>query len=410
MDTQVAVTGIGLVSALGNELEASFRALVDGTTAVTPLSAEVSGCSGISTAGLVTDFDEAAVVGRKNVKRSSRYLSFALLAARRAREDAGLSSAGYAASRVGSIFGSALGGLGQVADTYLSFQRSGLHGVSPFTLPASITNMAPGVAAIEAEAKGPCYSISAGWASSAQAISDAYETVRSGRADVMIAGGAEAGFSPFVFSVLARSGQFARGLPAEQAVQRPFDRGRAGSVASEGAAVLILENLDHARRRGANIYALFRGAAVTYASPRRPETQQSAMTGAMRNAMTDAQLDVTQVDYINAYGSALEQTDRRETAAVKDVFGEHARSLSLSSNKGAIGHMLGASAAFEAAMTILTLKHGVAPPTANLSEPDAVCDLDFIPGAAREQRFDVAMSNTFSETGHNVSLIFRAHA
>ena len=411
-EQRVVITGIGMVSALGAELETCFAAVVEGRSALAPLPPEIANRSGIPAAGWLTDFDPADVVGRKYVKRSSRFLQFSILAARRARADAGLSDAGYAPDRVGSVIGSAVAGMDLVTDAFAAFQRLGLRGVSPYTLPASVTNMASGVVAIEADAQGPCYGTHASWASSGCAIGDAYGALVRGDADAMLTGGAEASFTPFTVTLLSRTGHFIRNVAATELVSRPFDKNRAGMVGSEGATVMILERMDRARRRGAKIYAEIVGSGSAFAPTAHlsQEDQVPTMVASMRAALRDAKLDPHDVGYINAYGSAGRHADRQETEAVKHVFGDHARKLWISSNKGAAGHLLGASGAFEAAMTAKTLQTGTVPPTANLTEPDEHCDLDYVPNSPRQRRFETAMSNTFSESGHCVSLVFRACA
>lgn len=411
---RVVVTGIGIVSAIGAAPDACFDALIEGRSAISALPDEIVGESGIVAGGFVSDFDAGAVVGRKNVRRTSRYLQLTILAARRAFADAGLAADEVAPHRIGNTLGSAIGGLVEVPDSFSGFQRAGLRGVSPYTLPAAIHNMAPGMAAIDAGAKGPCYSVSASWASGACAIADAFGVVRRGSADVVMTGGADACLSPFVLSLFARGGMFATGVEASEGPSRPFDRQRMGLVPAEGAVVLTLESLTHARRRGAQIYAELSGVGSTYAPTPGTTTATQVtrrlhcMQAAMHTALQDAHTDAGDVDYVNAYGSGDPVSDRLETESLKGVFGPHAESLWVSSNKGAVGHMLGASSAFSTAMTAMSLKRGAVPPTLNLTQPDPECDLDYVPEGARERRLQTTLVNTCSESGHNVALVLKA--
>ncbi|MET0387879.1 MAG: beta-ketoacyl-[acyl-carrier-protein] synthase family protein [Polyangiales bacterium] len=410
---RVAITGIGVISPLGSELDKCFEQLAAGSSATDAFNGETSPVRGLPFAAVVRDFDPAAVVGKKNIKRTARFLQMGLSSARMARADAALGDAGYETERVGCLFGSSLGGLEMVNETANGFATSGMRGVSPFLLPGALNNMAAGMIAIDANVHGPCYAVSAGWASSTFAVGQAFEMIRRGAADAMLTGGSESLFeSPLATVLLGRSGLFADQADAPTAASKPFDAARRGLVAGEGATMLVLESMDSALARGAKVYAEVIGYASSFA-PKATQHRSSwsaMMASCMQYALRSAALDPSEVEYVNAYGSGSQATDAMETTAIKQVFGANAKQLWLSSYKGAAGHMLGASGAFETAMTSLALQRGVIPPTANLRSPDPACDLDFMAGSARERKVQVAMKNTFGESGHCGSLILRVAA
>jgi 3-oxoacyl-[acyl-carrier-protein] synthase II len=412
---RVAITGIGVISPLGSDPNKCFEQLLSGTSAVCAYPEDASPVHGLRVAAVVKDFDAAAVVGKKNIKRTARFLQMGLACARAARADSQLAEAGYASDRIGSLFGSSLGGLEMVNENAGGFLSSGLRGVTPFLLPGALNNMAAGMIAIDAAVHGPCYAISAGWASSTIAIGQAFEMVRRGVADAMLAGGSESlADSPLATALLGKSGYFTDVASDGAAASKPFDVSRTGLVAAEGGTVLVLESLEHAKARGATVYAEVLGYASTYApmAPTERTGWSGPMIDCMRAALRSAAIAPAEIEYINSYGSSSRYTDVMETSAVKEVFGAAAvdKKLWLSSNKGATGHMLGASGAFETAMTSLTLKRGMVPPTANLHSQDPECDLDYMAGAARERRITIAMKNTFAESGHCSSLILRVAA
>jgi 3-oxoacyl-[acyl-carrier-protein] synthase II len=417
---RVVITGMGVISPLGNDPGQCFEQVASGASTGRVYPADSSPVRGLHVAAVVPDFDGGAVVGKKNIKRTSRFLQMGLATARSARADANLAAAGYASDRVGCLFGSSLGGLEMVHETASGLAASGLRGVSPFLLPGSLNNMAAGMIAIDAGVNGPCYAVSAGWASSTYALGHAFDMVRSGTADAMLAGGSESLLdAPLATVVLSKSGLFIDALgmqsmnvdkPTE--ASRPFDETRRGLLAAEGAAMLVLESFESAVARGATLYAEVLGYASMFA-PGANHARGSwtgTMVACMQQALRSASVDPREVQYVNAYGSASQLTDAMETHAVKQVFGGHASELWLSSTKGSVGNMLGASGAFETAMTSLALKRGLLPPTANLKTRDPACDLDYMPGAARERRVTIAMKNTFGESGHCGSLILRIAA
>jgi len=410
---RVVITGIGLISPVGSDVNQCFERVLKGMSATRAFPEAGSPVRGLSAAAVVPDFDAAAVVGKKNIKRTSRFLQMGLASSRAARANAAIDNA-YAKERVGCLFGSALAGLDMVNETATGFSSSGMRGVSPFLLPGGLNNMAAGMIAIDAGVNGPCYAVSAGWASSTYAVGQAFEMIRRGAADAMLAGGSESLLdTPLATMLLGRSGLF-NDDAADSAAEasRPFDATRKGMVAGEGAAMLVLESLEQALARGATPYAEIIGYASAF-SPVATQTRSGwagIMADCMHNALRSAQLDAAHIEYINAYGSSHQQTDRMETQAVKQVFGAKAKDLWISSCKGVTGNMLGGAGAFETAMTSLSLQRGMIPPTANLRSHDPECDLDYVPGTARDRRVTYAMKNTFGESGHCGSLILRSAA
>lgn len=414
---RVVITGIGIISPIGSDPEGCFESLLSGISATRAYPEVDSPVRGLPAAALVRDFDASAVVGKKNVKRTARFLQMGLASARAARTHASLDNA-YDKERVGCLFGSALGGLDLVGETAMGFSSSGMRGVSPFLLPGSLNNMAAGMIAIDAGVNGPCYAVSANWASSTFAIGHAFEMVRRGVADAMLAGGSESLDSPLASTLLGRTGLFSDAAESAETAEagmhasRPFDATRRGMVAGEGATMLVLESLESALARGATPYAEIIGYASSFSptATRGLEGWSEIMASCMCSALRSADVDRSQIEYINAYGSSHRKTDAMETAAVKQVFGADAQKLWLSSFKGVTGNLLGGSGAFETAMTSMALARGVVPPTANLRTSDPDCDLDYMPGAARARSLTLVMKNTFAESGHCGSLILRRAA
>jgi len=409
---RVAITGIGVVSPSGEDPRQCYEQLLSGVSSTTAYAEDNSPVLGLKAAALVKDFDAGAVVGKKNIKRSARFLQMGLAAARAARVDSALDAAGYPTARVGCLFGSSLGGMDIVQETAAGFLETGMRGVSPFLLPGALNNMVAGMITIDSAINGPCYAVSASWASSTLAIGQAFEMIRHGAADAMVVGGSESLSNVSLSAmVLARGGLFIDSVEEDgSSASRPFDATRRGVVAAEGAAMLILEDLDKALARGVKPYAEILGYASAFAPTATTKRNgwQDVMVNSMRNALNAARVNASDIGYINAYGSSSRVTDVMENHAVKAVFNGAAKDLWISSNKGAIGHLLGGSGAFEVAMTGLSLQRGVFPPTANLRQADPDCDLDYMPGDAREKSITYAMKNTFSESGHSASLILRS--
>lgn len=408
----VVITGLGVVAPPGETAVRAFDALVDGQSGVRALAPELAQPTSLRCAGWMPDFDAAAVVGKKNVRRTARFVQLALAAARQARADAELDAACYAPERVGVIMGSALGGLEAGAQAVGDFDRTGPRSLSPFSLGQCIMNMAPGLVAIESGSRGPCYSTCARWASSAHAIWRGYQALQRGHVDAMLVGGTETMLDPYVLSVLARTGQFGGSQNAESAAtaSRPFDLESRGAVLAEGAAVLVLERRDAALRRGITLYGELAGFGLCRAAQHaRGRGAELAMTDAMHRALAAARIEPAQVGFVSAYGSAVPTSDRAELNALGRVFSEAGATPLISSVKGGSGHMLGASTAFEVAMGALAMLRGVAPPSPNLRSSDPACSrgLDLVAGIARDMDASAALVSAFSESGHYASVVLR---
>jgi 3-oxoacyl-[acyl-carrier-protein] synthase II len=408
---RVVVTGLGAVTPLGNDVPTTWSKLIAGESGIDRITLFDPSPFTVQIAGEVKNFDPLNYVEKKDARRMDRNVQFAVAAAREAVADAGLSISPCNAERVGVIVGSAVGGIRTMLDQQKVLEERGPTRVSPFFLQNLIPDTASGQVAIYLGAKGPNMAVVSACATGGHALGEAAETIRRGDADVIIAGGTEAAIVPLVlagFTVMRALATGDGGPPA--AACRPFDRTRQGFVMSEGCAILVLEELEHARRRGARIYA----ELVGYGSSNdafdlaAPAEQGEGIAQAMRMALRKAGLCPEDVDYINAHGTATPLNDKYETAAVKAVFGEHAYRLAMSSTKSMTGHMMGAAGAVEAMACVLAITHGIIPPTINYRYPDPDCDLDCVPNQARRQTVRVALSDSMGLGGHNSCLIFRS--
>ncbi|HLG50623.1 MAG TPA: beta-ketoacyl-ACP synthase II [Chloroflexota bacterium] len=411
MQRRVVVTGLGAVTPLGNDVPTTWSKLIAGESGIDRITLFDPSPFTVQIAGEVKNFDPLNYVEKKDARRMDRNVQFAVAAAREAVADAGLSISPCNAERVGVIVGSAVGGIRTMLDQQKVLEERGPTRVSPFFLQNLIPDTASGQVAIYLGAKGPNMAVVSACATGGHALGEAAETIRRGDADVIIAGGTEAAIVPLVlagFTVMRALATGDGGPPA--AACRPFDRTRQGFVMSEGCAILVLEELEHARRRGARIYA----ELVGYGSSNdafdlaAPAEQGEGIAQAMRMALRKAGLCPEDVDYINAHGTATPLNDKYETAAVKAVFGEHAYRLAMSSTKSMTGHMMGAAGAVEAMACVLAITHGIIPPTINYRYPDPDCDLDCVPNQARRQTVRVALSDSMGLGGHNSCLIFRS--
>ena len=411
MQRRVVVTGLGAVTPLGNDVPTTWSKLIAGESGIDRITLFDPSPFTVQIAGEVKNFDPLNYVEKKDARRMDRNVQFAVAAAREAVADAGLSISPCNAERVGVIVGSAVGGIRTMLDQQKVLEERGPTRVSPFFLQNLIPDTASGQVAIYLGAKGPNMAVVSACATGGHALGEAAETIRRGDADVIIAGGTEAAIVPLVlagFTVMRALATGDGGPPS--AACRPFDRTRQGFVMSEGCAILVLEELEHARRRGARIYA----ELVGYGSSNdafdlaAPAEQGEGIAQAMRMALRKAGLCPEDVDYINAHGTATPLNDKYETAAVKAVFGEHAYRLAMSSTKSMTGHMMGAAGAVEAMACVLAITHGIIPPTINYRYPDPDCDLDCVPNQARRQTVRVALSDSMGLGGHNSCLIFRS--
>ena len=407
---RVVVTGMGLVTPLGTTVEANWEALTAGRSGIGPITRFDASTLPVRVAGEVRGFSPDGVVEPKDLKKIDIFIQYALVAAHEALADAGLPYPVPTPERVGVIVGVGMGGISTVEENVEFLTTRNVRRLSPFFIPRLIPNMAAGHISIEFGARGPSYVTASACASGANAVGEATELIRDGRQDIMVAGGAEApvnllGVGGFC-AMRALAGNFA---DEPTRVSRPFDRDRDGFVVSEGAGVLILEELEHARRRGAQIYA----EVVGYASGcdayhmTQPSPEGEGAAACMTQALLDAGLAPERVGYINAHGTGTPHGDVAETIAIKRVFGAHAMKLAVSSTKSMTGHLLGGAGTVEAAYTILALARGLLPPTINLDHPDPACDLDYVPHRARSAQLEVTMSNSFGFGGTNATLVFR---
>ena len=405
---RVVVTGLGVLAPNGNDPVAYWDALTNGRSGIGPISRfDVSGFK-VRIAGEIKGFDPETVLEPKQVRHSDPFVHYAVHAASQAFAGAGLDMGRVDADRVGVIFGSGIGGIGTFEDQHKVLIERGPGRISPFFVPMMISDMSAGMIAIKLGARGPNFTTASACASAAHAISEAARKIQHDEADVMIAGGTEAGVTPMSLAGFTAARALAQNNEAPEAASRPFDAGRNGFVLAEGAGALILEEFDHARRRGAALLGEFLGMGSTadahHMTDMAPGGEGAAR--AMRVALRDAGKQPEDVDYVNAHGTSTVIGDRLETAAIRTVFGTHARKLAISSTKSMTGHLLGASGAIESVACVLALHHGVLPPTINYDTPDPDCDLDYVPNEARQSPIIVALNNSFGFGGHNVAILF----
>ena len=409
MDRRVVVTGIGLVTPLGLTRAESWKRCVAGESGIGLVTRFPTEKFPSRMAGEVRSFDSGRFFEIKEAKRFDLSIQYAVAAALEALADSALTIPFANAERVGVIIGSGIGGIAGLSETTLILSSDGPRHVSPFFIPSVIINMSSGYIAIRTGAKGPNYSVVSACATGNHAIADGFHVIKRGEADMMIVGGTEAGITEVAFAGFCASKAMSRRNDEPKRASRPFDRDRDGFVLSEGAGVLILEDEEFARRRGAHIYARMLSCGMTADAFHitAPRDDGDGARRAMQLAVEYAGLKIEQVDYINAHGTSTGLGDIAETRAVKAAFGMHAKKLAFSSTKSMTGHMLGAAGAVEAAFTILSLHEGVIPPTINLENPDPECDLDHVPNVARRRDINIALSNGFGFGGTNASVCFQ---
>lgn len=404
---RVVVTGVGALSALGNTANANWDAAIAGRSGIAPITHFDASDYPTTFAGEVKGFDAATEVGRKEARRLDRYSQLAIVATRQAVEDSSL-DIGEIAERVGVLIGTGMGGIETFETGTEALLNGGPRRVSPFFVPMFLANMASGNVAIDIGAKGPNFAPVSACAAGAHAIGEATQMIRNGLADVMIAGGAEAPITRMGVAGFSSMGALSTRNDAPQEASRPFDAGRDGFVLAEGAASLVLESLDHALARNANILGEVIGYGITDDANHmvQPAPEGEGAARAMEMALADAGVERESIGYLNAHGTSTPLNEKFETAAIKAAFAEHAYNLPISSTKSMTGHLLGAAGALEAVFTLRALQTGTLPPTINQTEQDPDCDLDYIPNQARQSEIQVAMSNSMGFGGHNVSLIF----
>ena len=411
MRRRVVITGIGVVSPIGTGVKKFWENLVKGVSGIDRIKSFDPDEYGLTVkiAGEVKDFKPEDYMDKKDAKKASRFIQFAFAAVKEALEDSGLLESKYDPYRVGVIIGTGIGGLKDIEDQTITLYQKGARRVSPFFIPYGISNMASGLVAIRWGFKGPNYSVVSACATGNHAIGDAFRLIQKGDIDIAIAGGSEAAITPLGVAGFASMKALSTRNDEPQKASRPFDRDRDGFVMGEGAGILVLEEYERAKARGAKIYAELVGYGATddafhITSPH--ECGEGAYE-CMKLALEDAGIKPEEVDYINAHGTSTPLNDKIETLAIKQLFGEHAYKLKISSNKSMIGHLLGAAAAVEAVATVKTIEEGIIPPTINLENPDPECDLDYVPNKAVEYPVRVAMSNAFGFGGTNATLVFK---
>ena len=409
---RVVVTGMGAVTPLGLDVASSWEGIVAGRSGVVPISTFDTTGYPCQIAGEVRGFDPTDYIDAKDARRTDRFVQFSLVATQEALRDADLEVTEERADLTGVYIGTGIGGLITLTEQIKVLDERGVRRVSPFFVPMMIADMASGQVSIDVGARGPNMGIVSACASGAHAIGEAYEVIRRGDAEAMITGGTEGSIIPIGLAGFCASRALTRQNDEPERASRPFDAKRDGFVPAEGAGIIILESLEHAQARCAQIHAELVGYGATADAFHitLPAKEGAGARRAMERALHKADLDVSEVDYINAHGTSTEANDRLETHAVKTLFGEHADQLPMSSTKSMIGHALGAAGGIEAVFTIKALLDDMLPPTINYEYPDPVCDLNYVPNEARPAQVDVAMSNSFGFGGHNASLVFRAYA
>ncbi|MGM0915200.1 MAG: beta-ketoacyl-ACP synthase II [Pseudomonadota bacterium] len=405
---RVVVTGLGLVTPVGNSVEESWRNIVAGNSGIAPI--EHFDVSGFNTrfGGSVKDFDISPYLNPKEARKMDLFIQYGVAAGAQAIQDAGIECTEENADRIGVAIGSGIGGLPMIEHNHSALLKSGPRRISPFFVPGSIINMISGNLAIQHGFRGPNIAITTACTTGTHNIGYSARTIAYGDADVMVCGGAEMATTPLGLGGFSAARALSTRNDDPQAASRPWDRDRDGFVLSDGAGVLVLEEYEHAKARGATIYAEMAGFGMSddaYHMTAPPEDGSGAALS-MANAVRDARLDPSSIDYINAHGTSTPAGDLAESRAVQRVMGESAKSVAVSSTKSMIGHLLGAAGAVEAVFSILAIRDQVAPPTINLDNPQEGCELDYVPYTAREMKIDVALSNSFGFGGTNGTLVF----
>src|SRR5256885_14211753 len=409
---RVAVTGMGFITPIGNDQETVWSNMVEGVSGVGLISRFDTNGFDTKIAAEVKGFNAEDYMDRKTARHVGRYCQFALGASKQALAQAGLDPAQMAPDEVGVIVSSGIGGLEEIEKSHTALIQRGPKRISPFTVPMMIADMAAGLVAIHTHAGGPNYAIVSACASGSHGIGEAAEIIKRGAAVAMLAGGSEATITPLTMGAFCQIKATSERNDEPQKACRPFDLGRDGFVMSEGSVMLVLEDLDHAKKRGARVLAEIAGygASADMYHFTAPHPEGKGAIRAMREAIEHSGVDPTEVDYINAHGTSTKLGDVAETKAIKAVFGDHAYELAVSSTKSVHGHLLGAAGAIEAAACVMALNRGLLPPTINLDDPDPECDLDYVPNKARKADVKVAISNSFGFGGHNATLVIKKAA
>jgi len=406
---RVVVTGVGVVSALGTGIEKNWAALTAGRSGIDRITRFDASELPSNIAGEVKDFNAEEYIDKKEIKKMDLFIQYALAAADIAMQDSGFVITEENAERVGVLVGAGLGGLPAIERYHEAMLDGGYKKISPFFIPMLIINLAPGQISIKFGAKGPNLSSVSACATGTHSIGDAFHMIRRGDADAMIAGGCESTITPLGIGGFNVMKALSTRNDDPQGASRPFDKGRDGFVMSEGAGIVILEEYEAAKRRGARIYAEVAGYGLTgdayHLTAPAPEGEGAARC--MKMALKGSGVSADQVDYINAHGTSTPFNDYYETLAIKSALGDHARKVMISSTKSMTGHALGAAGGIEAVFTLLAMERGAVPPTINYQEPDPDCDLDYVPNEARQAKVNVAMSNSLGFGGTNATILFK---
>ena len=412
MSRRVVVTGVGLVSSLGIGTEETWRGVLAGRSGIRRITAFDASHFACQIAGEVDGFEPGRYIEKKEIKKMGRFIQFAIAAS-----DCALSSSGFRvdpdqAERVGIYIGSGIGGFEVIEREHQNLLQHGPRRISPFFIPASIINLASGYVSIRTGAKGPNSATATACTTSAHSIGDSYRIIQHGEAEVMVCGGTEACITPLGIGGFAAMRALSTRNHEPERASRPWDLNRDGFVVGEGAGILVLEEREHARQRGARVLAELVGYGMSADAfhVTAPSPDGDGAVRVMRNALRDAKLEPHQIQYINAHGTSTDVGDRAETAAVKRCFGEHAYKVAVSSTKSMTGHLLGGAGGLEAGLTVLALRDQVAPPTMNYETPDPDCDLDYVPNQARPMAMEYALSNSFGFGGTNGALIFKRYS
>jgi 3-oxoacyl-[acyl-carrier-protein] synthase II len=410
MKRRVVVTGMGMITPVGNDVATTWRSLIEGKSGTAPITKFDASTFPVKFAAEVKGFNPLDYMERKEAKRADQYTQYAVAGARQAMTDAGLVERnGMDPDRIGVIIGSGIGGLKSFEEQHDVYRERGVGKISPFFIPMFIADIAAGIVSMQFNAKGPNYATVSACATSAHAIGDAFRTIQYGDADIMITGGAEATVTPMAIGGFANMKALSERNDSPETASRPFDATRDGFVMGEGAGILILEELEHALKRGARIYAEIVGYGATGDAYHltAPAPDGEGAQRAMKRALKDAGLEPKDIQYINAHGTSTPANDFNETRAIKAVFGDAAKGVNVSSTKSATGHMLGAAGAVEAIISALVVGNGVIPPTINYEHPDPELDLNFTPNVCVDREVNAVLSNSFGFGGHNTTLAIK---
>jgi 3-oxoacyl-[acyl-carrier-protein] synthase II len=407
MHGRVVITGLGCISPLGNDIPSMWHNLIAGKSGIGPITAYDASEFKTKIAAEVKGFDGSALFGSREARRMDRFTQFALAASQQAVENARLTIDETNRDKIGVVIGSGIGGLATLAENVGVLAEKGPSRVSPFLVPMMLVDSSPGMIAIKLGVRGPNFAVVTACATGTNAIGEAVSVIRRGQAEVILAGGSEATIIPIAMAGMSVMGALSVCNDDPQRASRPFDLQRDGFVMGEGAGVLVLESLEYAQARGAQILAEIRGYGATNDAYHVSAPSENGLGAAMcmQMALDDAQMTTQDIDYINAHGTSTLLNDKSETAAIKTVFGEQAYRVPISSTKSMTGHLLGAAGALEAAICVKVLQEGLLPPTINYEHPDPVCDLDYVPNTARRAEVHTVMSNSFGFGGHNAVII-----